>query len=155
LLLPAASCRPFGAAHERAKMLQSPSRNADQKVLPIYDRLRTTVGALLDLQVPWSFQTLGLQRGPSKRALQHEAFLARTPNPILKARKYEAATAGGTRSYQKVAQEFGVTRQEVCQCLTLLRRLPDDLVKSIEVETRPEVLRRMSYRRLLEMARSA
>ncbi len=123
--------------------------------LPICDRLRTTFGALLDLQIPWSFQALGLERGPSKRALQHEAFLARTPNPILKARRYEAATAGGTRSYREVAQEFGVTREEVCQYLTLLRRLPDDLVKSIETETRPEVLRTMSCRRLLTMARSA
>ncbi len=86
--------------------------------------------------------------------MQHEAFLARTPNPILKARRYEAATAGGTRSYREVAQEFGVTREEVCQYLTLLRRLPDDLVKSLETETRPEVLRTMSYRRLLMMARS-
>jgi hypothetical protein len=48
-----------------------------------------------------------------------------------------------------------VTREEVCQYLTLLRRLPDDLVKSLEAETRPEVLRTMSYRRLLTMARSA
>ncbi len=43
---------------------------------------------------------------------------------------------------------------DVCQYLTLLRRLPDDLVKSIETETRPEILRTMSYRRLLTMARS-
>jgi len=32
-----------------------------------------------------------------------------------------------------------VTREEGCQYLTMLRRLPDDLVKSIEVETCPEV----------------
>lgn len=48
-----------------------------------------------------------------------------------------------------------MTREEVCQYLTLLRRLPDDLVKSLETETRPEVLRTMSYRTLLAMARSA
>jgi ParB-like chromosome segregation protein Spo0J len=107
------------------------------------------------MTIPWSFQELGLENGPSKRALQHAAFLARTPNPILKARKYEAAIAGGTRSYREVAEEFGVTREEVCQYLMLLRRLPAEFVKSIEMETRPEVLRRMSYRRLLEMARSA
>jgi hypothetical protein len=126
----------------------------NDRVLPICDRLRTTFGALLDLKIPWTFQALGLERGPSKRALQHEALLARTPNPILKARRYEAATAGGTRSYREVAREFGVTREEICQYLTLLRRLPDDLVKSLETETRPEVLRTMSCRRPLMMARS-
>jgi len=107
------------------------------------------------MQIPWSFRVLGLEKGPSKRAVQHAAFLARTANPILKARRYEAATAGGTRSYRQVALEFGVTREEVCQYLSLLKRLPDDLVKGIETETRPEVLRAMSYRRLLMMARSA
>jgi len=123
--------------------------------LPIYDSRRTNCGARLQMRIPWSFRVLGLENGPSKRALQHAAFLARTPNPILKARRYEAATAGGTRSYREVAQEFGVTREEVCQYLSLLKRLPDDLVKDIESETRPEVLRTMSYRRLLMMARSA
>ena len=107
------------------------------------------------MRIPWSFRVLGLEKGPSKRAVQHAAFLARTPNPILKARRYEAATAGGTRSYREVAQDFGVTREEVCQYLSLLKRLPDDLVNDIETETRPEVLRAMSYRRLLMMARSA
>jgi ParB-like chromosome segregation protein Spo0J len=106
------------------------------------------------MTIPWSFPALGLENGPSKRVLQHAAFLARTPNPILKARTYEAATARGTRSYREVAQEFGVTREEVCQYLTLLRRLPTEVVKSIEMETRPEVLRKMSYRKLLAMARS-
>ena len=106
------------------------------------------------MRIPWSFRVLGLEKGPSKRALQHASFLARTPNPILKARRYEAATAGGTRSYREVAQDFGVTREEVCQYLSLLKRLPDDLVKGIESETRPDVLRTMSYRRLLMMARS-
>lgn len=47
-----------------------------------------------------------------------------------------------------------MTREEVCQHLMLLRRLPAELVQSMETETRPEVLRRMSYRRLLMMARS-
>ncbi len=85
---------------------------------------------------------------------QCEAFLARTPNPILRARKYEAATASGTRSYREVAREFGVTRQEVCQYVTLLRRLPGGLVPAVENEKRPEVLRKLSYRKLLAIARS-
>jgi len=123
-------------------------------LLPIYDSRRTNYVARLEMRIPWSFRELGLERGPSKRVLQHAAFLARTPNPILKARKYEAATARGTLSYRDVAQKFGVTREEVCQYPMLLRRLPAELVQSMETETRPEVLRRMSYRRLLMMARS-
>jgi ParB-like chromosome segregation protein Spo0J len=106
------------------------------------------------MRIPWSFRVLGLEKGPSKRAVQHAAFLARTPNPILKARRYEAATAGGTRNYREVAQDFGVTREEVCQYLTLLRRLPPDLVSAVEKEQQPAVLRRLSYRKLLAIARS-
>ena len=123
-------------------------------MLPIYDNRRTNCAGRLHINIPWSFQALGLERGPSKRDRQHEAFLARTPNPILKARRYEAATAGGTRSYREVAQEFGVTREEVCQYLTLLRRLPANLVSAVEMERRPEILRTMSYRKLLALARS-
>lgn len=85
------------------------------------------------MMIPGSLQVLGIEKGPSKRALQHAAFLAQAPNPILKARRYEAAIAGGTRSYREVAEDFGVTREEVCQYLTLLRRLPTDVVKSIEM----------------------
>jgi hypothetical protein len=114
-------------------------------LVAIYDSRRTNYGARLRMQIPWSFRVLGLERGPSKRARQHEAFLARTPNPILKARKYEAATAGGTCSYRQVAQKFGVTREEVCQYLSLLKKLPADLVATIEKEERPEVLRGLSY----------
>lgn len=99
---------------------------------------------------PWSFRALGIENGPSKRAVQRAVFLARTPNPILKARRYEA----GTRSYRKVAEEFGVSREEVCQYLTLLRRLPAGLVSAVEKEKRPEVLRKLSYRKLLAIARS-
>ena len=125
-------------------------------MLPIVDSSRTTLGALIELQIAWSFHALGLERRPSKRAIQHADFLARdVPNPITKARKYETAVDGGKRSYREVAREFNVTRAEVCQCLTILRRLPSDLVSAIEMETRPEVLRTISYRRLLARARSA
>jgi hypothetical protein len=122
--------------------------------LPIYDSRRTNCAGRLQLNIPWSIPALGLEHGPSKRVRQHQAFLDRTPNPILKARRYESATAGGTRSYSEVAQEFGVTREEVCQYLTLLRRLPADLVSAVEMETRPEILRTLPYRKLLAMARS-
>ena len=46
-------------------------------------------------------------------------------------------TEAGTRSYPQVALEFGVTREEVCQYLTLLRRLPEELVKILKTDTRP------------------
>jgi hypothetical protein len=59
------------------------------------------------------------------------------------------------RSYREVAKEFGVTREEVCQYLILLRRLPAELVDSVGSERRLEVLRTMSYRRLLAQARGA
>ena len=47
-----------------------------------------------------------------------------------------------------------MTREEVCQYLTLLRRLPADLVSAVEKEKQPEVLRKLSYRKLLALARS-
>jgi len=47
-----------------------------------------------------------------------------------------------------------VTREEVCQYLTLRRRLPPDLVSAVEKEKQPAVLRRLSYRKLLAIARS-
>jgi hypothetical protein len=107
------------------------------------------------MKIHWSFQLLGLERGPSKRALQRAAFLARyRPNPIARARQYEAALAGGTKSYRDVARDFGVTKAEVCQYIALIRRLPPDLLTKIECEERPEVLRAYSYRRLLAMARA-
>jgi hypothetical protein len=99
----------------------------------------------LKMQIPWSFRVLGLDRPPGKRAVRRAAMLARGfPNPILKARKYEEAVARGVGSYRHVARTFGVTREEVCQYLTLLRSLPPELVRALENETRPEVLRQHS-----------
>ena len=46
------------------------------------------------------------------------------------------------------------TREEVCQYLTLLRRLPPDLVSAVEKEKQPAALRKLSYRKLLAIARS-
>ena len=86
--------------------------------------------------------------------MRKAASLAReVPNPILKARKYEAALASGLGTYRDVARAFGVTREEVCQYVALLRRLPAELVHAVENESRPEILRTMSYRRLLARAR--
>jgi hypothetical protein len=125
-----------------------------KSLLPIYDSSRTPGAFRLGIQIPWSYQLLGLDRLPRKRAVRRAAFLAReVPNPILKARKYEAALASGSRSYREVAQEFGVTAAEICQYIALVRRLPADLVRKMETEKRPDVLRRFSYRKLLAIAR--
>jgi hypothetical protein len=35
-------------------------------------------------------------------------------NPIERAHLYEAALAGGRKSYRDVAEEFGVTREAIC-----------------------------------------
>lgn len=99
-------------------------------------------------KIPWSFRRvrtdpLAAENAPSPPA-----------NPIRKARLYEQAIAGGAKSYRQVAEQFGVTRQEVCQYLTLLRRLPAELARRVETETRPEFLREFSYRKLLAHART-
>ena len=56
-------------------------------------------------------------------------------------------------SYGKVAKRFGVTREEVCHYVTLVRRLPADLVAVVEAEQSQQVGRRLSLRVLLGIAR--
>ena len=74
------------------------------------------------------------------------------PNPIPRARRYlRALEVEG--SYGKVAKKFGVTRQEVCHYVTVVRRLPPDLVASVENETNQKQVRRMNLRALLGIAR--
>ncbi len=41
------------------------------------------------------------------------------------------------RSYGKVAKKFGVTAEEVCHYVTLVKRLPADLVVLVENERKP------------------
>jgi len=43
--------------------------------------------------------------------------------------------AGGRRTYQQVADQFGLTRAAVCQYVTIVKRLPGDVVRAIEAET--------------------
>jgi hypothetical protein len=74
------------------------------------------------------------------------------PNPIHRARMYELALADGG-SNRDVAETFGVTREEVCHCVTLFRRLPPDVVANIEAQRDPARLRRMPLRWLLKIAR--
>ena len=49
--------------------------------------------------------------------------MAQPPNPSHRARLYQVALEEEGASYATVAEEFGVTRAEVCQYVTLVRRL--------------------------------
>jgi len=61
--------------------------------------------------------------------------------------------AGGRRTYQQVADRFAVTRSAVCQYLTIIKRLPADLVQAVEAETNPARRRALSMKRLVGIAR--
>lgn len=74
------------------------------------------------------------------------------PNPIPRARLYQQALPV-EGSYGKVAKKFGVTREEVCHYVTLVKRLPPDVVAAVEAETNPMRCRPLSLRALLGIAR--
>ena len=94
--------------------------------------------------VPWDRVALGLELP----VLPGRSL----PNPVVRARELQAAleehgTVAG------VARAFGITRASVCQYLTILRRLPPEVLAAVEVERDPVKLRRFTLRRLLERAR--
>ena len=94
--------------------------------------------------VPWDRVALGLELPVLPGRL--------LPNPVVRARELQAAlerhgTAAG------VARAYGVTGASVRQDLTLLRRLPAEVLAEVEVEKDPEKLRRLTLRRLLESTR--
>jgi hypothetical protein len=96
---------------------------------------------------------LGIER-ENKRQRRRQARLAKGyPNAIAKARIYEAALAEPGATYRTVARRFRVTREEVCQYMVALRRLPDDVRSIVERERDPGRLRVLSLRRLLRIAR--
>jgi ParB-like chromosome segregation protein Spo0J len=66
---------------------------------------------------------------------------------------YERELDGGRRTYQEVADRFGVTRAAVSQYLAIVKRLPDDVVRAVEAETSPTRLRALSMKRLVRIAR--
>jgi DNA-binding transcriptional regulator YdaS (Cro superfamily) len=72
---------------------------------------------------------------------------------VQRARKYEAAVSAGA-TQTAVAQQFGVTRQQVCQYLAIVRTLPPTVLRRIEEEHDPVRLRQLSYKRLLRIARA-
>jgi len=93
--------------------------------------------------VPWDRVALGLELPvlPGKPL----------PNPVVRARELQAAlerhgTAAG------VARAYSVTRASVCQYLTLLRRLPAEVLEAVEVEKDPVKLRQLTLRKLLVTA---
>jgi hypothetical protein len=51
-----------------------------------------------------------------------------------------------------VAREFGVTREEVWQCVSIVRRLPAGAIKLVERAGDPIPDRRFSLRALLKVA---
>ena len=71
-----------------------------------------------------------------------------------RARVYVRALAGGRRTYEEVAADFGVTRAAVCQYLAIVRRrLPADVIAAAEGEGEPSRLRSLSMKRLVGIAR--
>jgi hypothetical protein len=72
---------------------------------------------------------------------------------LQRARTYDAALAEAGASYRTVAQLFQVTREEVCQYVALIRRLPPDVIARVDEEREPSRCRLLSLRRLLAIAR--
>ena len=86
---------------------------------------------------PWSWRALGIER-ENKRQLRRQERLAKGyPNAIAKARLYEAALAEPGATYGTVARRFGVTREEICQYMVVLKRLPPEMIAAIEHERSP------------------
>jgi len=121
--------------------------------LPTSDSSRTLTALRLKLVLPWTFSSLGLER-TNKRRLRAQARLERGyPNPIHRARRYDEMIQRQGASYAEVAKQCGVTREEVCHYVTLVRRLPQEVISAVEGERDPRRLRAFSLRRLLKIAR--
>jgi hypothetical protein len=98
----------------------------------------------MHLVVPWDRVALGLQMPvlPGKPV----------PNPVVRARELQKAVLE-LGSAADVARAFGITAAGVCQYLTVLRRLPADLLDRVEVEKEPGRLKEVSLRKLLGVAK--
>jgi hypothetical protein len=107
----------------------------------------------LKFTTPWSDAIIGLERIHKRRQRRAERLARGYPNAINKARMYEAALAEPGASYRTVARRFQVTREEVCQYMAVLNRLPTEIVAMIECESDAARLRLLSLRRLLRIAR--
>lgn len=121
------------------------------KWLPNHDNSRTN-NLTLSFVWPWTSEGIGWGRGNQRRARAAQRLQQGWPNPIPRARLYqEALEADG--SYGKVAKRFGVSREEVCHYVTVVRRLPAELVAMVDAEQDPLRQRQFSLRALLGVAR--
>jgi hypothetical protein len=100
----------------------------------------------------WTDAALGLERVRKRRQRRAERLARGYPNPINRGRLYESVLAS-SGSYADVGRRLGVTRGEVCQSVTLVRRLPAQAVAAVEAERDAECLRLLSLRRLLAISR--
>ena len=95
---------------------------------------------------------MGWGRVNQRRLRAAERLELGWPNPIPRARIYQRALEV-EGSYGNAAKRFGVTREEVCQYVTLVKRLPPDVVATVENERDPSHIRGLSLRALLGIAR--
>jgi hypothetical protein len=106
------------------------------------------------LRVPWAAADMGWGK-VNQRKLRSALFRERGwPNPVRRARTYAAALKR-LGSYGKVAREYGVTREEVWQYVSIVRRLPANVLGVVERAGDPMPDRRYSLRQLLKVAKSA
>ena len=113
--------------------------------LPKLDRSRTDRLLPMRVVVPWDRVALGLELPvlPGKPL----------PNPVVRARELQGAL-GKHGTAAEVARAFGITRASVCQYLTILRRLPPEVLAQVELEKDQAKLKHVSLRRLLMSAKS-
>lgn len=134
-----------------ARNEKAPAEPRLSSKLPIHDNSRTN-NLTLSFVWPWTSEGIGWDRVNQRRAKAAQSLREGWPNPIPRARMYhEALEVDG--SYGKVAHRFGVSREEVCHYVTLVKRLPADLVAVVEAEQDPLRQRQFSLRALLGVAR--
>lgn len=106
----------------------------------------------MNLLWTWTAREMGWGREKQRKLRAERRLEQGWPNPFQRARLYmEALEAEG--SYGKVAKRFGVTRQEVCHYVTLVKRLPEDRVERFAGERDPARVRRFNLRAVLRIAR--
>jgi DNA-binding transcriptional regulator YdaS (Cro superfamily) len=98
------------------------------------------------VDVEWTRALLGLERGSTVPVVRRPLT-----NAVARARELQRALAV-EGSDADVARAYGLTRASVCQYLTLVRRLPSDLLDEVEAVTDRNRLKRLSLRQLLAVA---
>lgn len=98
------------------------------------------------VDVEWTRALLGLEKGSTV-----PVALKPLTNAVARAREFQRALEVHG-SDAGVARAYGLTRASVCQYLTLVRRLPADLLDQVEAVTDRDRLRRLSLRQLLAVA---